>query len=396
MFLFLRHSVKWLYVISYLLLFLKSFHFKFFWNIPESIFLIIPCISSVLFCCFNHKYRFSQSSFSIVILLFCIITLQIISNSGIGIVGQLTTFLVISPLIFSRHDILKQIFLILRRVFAIICLISLIGWILVFIFHFKFPYRIVTPLLGYSFYDYGFFNVRVEGVEFTRYLGMFLEPGYTGILCVLFLISDRINLKRIDNIVILFSALFTLSLSAYVLLFISVLFLFPVKRIILILSILLGICLCIYLLFNDVINIIDESILGRISRYLNSGKLFGNRFSDAFNAFYREHITDSSLHYLFGIGSVQYLEFGQKLHLHSAGYRVYLAEFGLINCFFVLAFYWKVIVGRFLSHIKRSDVIFFIIWILSFVISAYPTWCSFLILIITSSAYRTKSNLLIR
>ena len=117
-----------------------------------------------------------------------------------------------------------------------------------------------------------------------------------------------------------------------------------------------------------------------------TGNITGNRFSSGFNDFFNNTVLDNPLNFLFGLGSVDYIEISNLLHLKSAGYKVYIAQFGIVNTILVLLFYFKCIC----QQINLSRISLYVVWLLSFIDIAYPTWACFLIYILCFDTYMNK------
>lgn len=389
-------NLKYLYFFSVLCYFLSEFHFKFFWNIPSYIFIMFN-IFCFLIC--YHKYLinkiklmknfqfasikkyqneiFNFRLISLLTLFYLFIISQIISNRGLGFIGLSATAIVGTFLIILPINDKYNLFQFLIKCYAIILLISLIGWILVCICGIDFPMKIST-FGDYKFYDYYFFNIRVEGTSLSRYLGMFLEPGHTGIMTVLLLISNGFDLRKKENVVLLIASLFTLSFATYILIFSYLtlkIFLFKKNRSLFIRLLPFGVIIFLLLYQLDSFRgIVDYYLFNRIE-YIINGNITGNRFSDKFDIFYNSTIKGELKNYLLGIGSAKYLEIATMNFFKSAGYKVYIAQNGLIGLFIVIIYYMK-------SLIKKFDfnyLILFIIWFLSFLDISYPIWGSFII-----------------
>ena len=197
------------------LLFLKTFYWKFLWNVPEVFFLGISIAAGMLYyICHPMYFNNRRKILSLLIAFFYLIHLM--SNLGEGAGGIFLTIVNVLLVLVIDNEDKKTLFKAIKFVFTLICFVSLVGWISVNILHIALPMH-YSQYGIYQFYDYGIFNMRVEGIAFSRYLGMFLEPGYTGVMCVLLVCCDRFNLKHIDNVILLICALFTLSLAAYLL-----------------------------------------------------------------------------------------------------------------------------------------------------------------------------------
>lgn len=382
--------IKLLYIISNICVFLKTFYFKFFININDAFFLIPPIVLWALYSLFGHV-KLSTKQMIEILLIVLIISLQVISNGGVGITGQFVFLLSLCCLIASPISLKKELLEGIILIYTIICVISLIGWIAVCVLRFNIPYTYAS-YHGYTFYDYGIFNIRVEGIDFSRYLGMFLEPGYTGIMCVLLLIANGFDFKKITNVLLLVCTLATLSLASYILLVLY--FIFQRHSLKLLFRIIAGIVIAAILLYiihltlYDMSWVLDYFIKRRLVRIASGNGILGSRFSNAFNNFYRDEILNKFSHLLFGYGSVRFLEYARINGIDSAGYRVYIAQFGIVNTFLVVIFYMIEII----KEKKYESISIFVIWVLSFIDIAYPTWGCFLIYVICIDAFMNSKE----
>lgn len=379
---FKSEITKYLYFISVLCYFLSDFHFKFFWTIPSSYFLIFNIFCFILYYLFNKQFFIKEeilnrNSIILSILFSIFIIFQVISNNGIGIVGLTSKLICGVFLILTPANDKYKMFQFILKIYVFILTISLLGWVAVNIFNIKLPMHI-NKFEGYYFYDYYIFNMRVEGTTFSRYLGMFLEPGHTGTLSVLLFIANGGSLKNKENILLLIAILFTLSFASYILLCIYIflkvitdrkvrsyfLKLFPI--VLIILFILYQITY-----FKD---IIDYYILRRVMGLVN-GKITGNRFSNTFEVYYKTTILGNLKNLLLGVGSARYNKYAIAHAFSSAGYKVYIAQNGLIGLVIVIIYYLK----SFIREIDAKYFILFIVWFFSFLDISYPIWGTFIV-----------------
>ena len=363
---------------SYVMLFLKSFHFKFFWDIPNTFFLAL-CLFFLCGYIISYKKSININKIISILLLIAIIGMQVSVNNGNGFGGQIVQLICLICLIMLPDKNKVEIFTLIVKCMSIICLISLVGWILVCILNVQLPMQ-YSSMNQYVFYDYGIFNIRVEGVNFSRYLGMFIEPGHTGIMLTLCFICNGGDLNKWENKVIVVCTLFTLSLAAYILLIVYFLIReHSLKKSgkILIWGLLFLFIFVIVANYTGLGDVFSNYIVTRIERMITQN-ITGNRFSTQFNEFYNIHIKGDIYNYLFGVGSVEYNQFAIMSNFRSAGYKVYIAQNGIINTILVFLFYGLQMRIDKYSHNRKL----YLIWILSFITIAYPTWACFLIFVI--------------
>jgi len=372
-----------IYAISFVLLFLSTFYFKFFWNIPNVAFLLLNLVCFLGYgAC--HTIYVSKQDELILFLLVAFILLHVFSNNGTGSLGMMLTAACMSFLILVEPQDKLLILNLITTIYATICFISLIGWILVCIFHIYLPMHI-SQYGFYKFYDYGIFNIRVEGISFSRYLGMFIEPGYTGVMCALLLTANGYNLRKVSNLILLISALFTLSLATYLLiLFYFLFYKFSVKKLKIAAGILvIAIIGLIIIKSNPNLSAtLDYFVGNRINKMFN-GNIFGNRFSNDFSQYYRRNILRNPWNLVLGVGSEELNSMG----FASAGYRVFIAQDGILNLIIVVIFHWLLCAGYNIRNTQPNwkGRLFFIIWLFSFIDISYPTWASFIITMVCGS-----------
>lgn len=381
-------SIEWMYIFSLTSLFLKSFYFKFFWGIPDSIFFALSVTLWFIHTLITPPPPIQKNDWINLALLTIIIFFQVFSNKGEGFIGQFFLLLAMGCLITTSSELKSNLLKTITYTYGIICLISLIGWTAVNIFKIALPYSIIS-FQQYRFFDYGIFNVCVEGIDFSRYLGMFIEPGYTGVMCALLLMANGFNIKKKINIIILVSALVTLSLATYLLLSVYLVTKFYKKDSARKAAAGLVIAVCLFLIINFFfydLSWVQDYFFKRRLEEMFAGNITGNRFSGSFNEFFNNTILGNPFYFLFGLGSVSYIEASKMLKWGSAGYKVYIAQFGMINTFLILLLYFRSIC----QQITYPRISIYVIWLLSFVDIAYPTWACFLIYILCFDSYMKK------
>lgn len=360
---------------SLLLLFLKTFNFKFLWNYPVVIFSMFSIAANLLFFLSTKFKKIETDTFMLIFPLGVAIILQILANNYEGLIGQCILILTYFLIALLPHEVKKEAFSFIFKVFTIIMVISLIGWILVYIFRINLPYT-ESEFQHYKFYDYGFFNTRIEGIAFTRFLGMFIEPGYTAVMSVILLSANyKEGVKNRWNKALIICTLFTLSLAGLLMLFIFfVLISLKNKKVMGLLSTLFVIILVVmYIYREDEDFLLTYFVTSRVEDMF-SGNITGNRFSDKFGQVWNNNILGDMHNLFFGVG----IDYIARLKLNSCGYKVHIAQFGLVEticiCFFYL--FTPILKGK----ITRRKLIFLIIWLLSFIDLGYPAWSCFIII----------------
>lgn len=276
-------------------------------------------LSDVLIHGFNTKS---------VIAVFCLIMMQI----WYIIAGDLTIFgailvLSITPCLLVKKDFLIQVYNAFLQVFAVLMSLSILSYILVILLGVDLPHAVIEPLnqsKTETYYLYPFLittNSLLAPLEF-RFMGFFDEPGMLGTLCSILLLSDKFNMKKKENIIILISGILSMSFFFYIICLFYVLIKVPVKYKI-------GLSLVILIL---VILLIDNEVLNELvfSRFLfEDGSISGlNRDTGGFDDYFRNFRHTSA--YWTGLGP----GVGDQLNEGGSSYKQVIVNYGVI--FFVL------------------------------------------------------------
>lgn len=363
-----------LYEFSFVLLFFKTLSFYYFWNIPIVFFSLINLVFFLLYAFYekNIKLNIKLGNVIAIFFLFLSYIVCIISGRGIGFISHISVLLCILLLLLISISAKKNILRTITVIFSFISFISLIFYIIVVFLKINLPYKNVE-YSQYTYRLYYFFLFRTYDsivLEYNRFHSLFLEPGHLGCVAVLLLNANGFNLKNKYNIMLLISVFFTFSLAAYFLLFITFVFLnFKLKNLKYILCGLL-VLLCVFVYYmNKKDSIIYQEIISRLI-ITDDGNIAGNnRYTSTFTNYYQTFIKTKNL--FLGIGP----EYKNMSGMQSAGYKVYIVQYGIIGTFSVILFNFMVYIKNF----SRKSFFLFLINLLIFINLGTPLWACILI-----------------
>ena len=363
-----------IYYYSFLMLFLQSMHVWFLWG---NLFKILCPI--LFLCCayLNHRknpicYRSYSQKYLFLILIAILALLGVYDAGFMSISKVLIGIFALFEITLLSKQIGKIILLKLTKLFGIISLISLIGWVM-FLLNIPLPHNgIIDDEFGYTFENYYVFLYNGLGV-IPRFCSIFLEPGYYGQLAAIFLFANNMKLNNVYLVFIFIAILFSLSLAGYVLLILGFLFTYIKKGkiVYLIFSVVLGIGIYHYLKsYNEGDNPINNLIFSRLE--IQDGKLSGDhRSTDLLDRYYSKTLKEKG-QVLFGVGS----SFSKMNWGHGvAGYKAYIVEHGYVGLFLALIGYFIILFRE--KYTSRKMILSFIFFMALYWQAAYPYWFSF-------------------
>ncbi len=266
--------------------------------------------------------------------------------SGVNIFG---TVLVLTPvlLLLPKSSFHVRVFDAFLRVFALIMGVSVLTFILVVLLGVNLPHIEIQPLNEFkleSYYLFPFF-VTTDGIItpfMIRFMGFFDEPGVVGTLCAIILMTERFDLKKWENIIILIAGIVSMSFFFFIICFVYILMIVPFNQKILI--ILAGIVIIISLQNNELIN---DTLFSRF--IINDGQFEGmNREHGDFTSFFNNFRHTNAYWTGLGPGHAELLNDG------GSSYKQVIVDYGVVffglymSCFFLNA----------LSIIKKPSMIF--------------------------------------
>lgn len=261
-----------------------------------------------------------------------------------GAIMILTPVLLLLPTS-SFHNKVFEAFL---RVFSILMGISILSYILVIILGVNLPHLEIPPLnqsKTESYYLFPFFVTR-DGV-FTpyliRFMGFFDEAGVVGTICAILLLTERFDLKKWENVVVLIAGVLSMSFFFFLVCFVFLILKVPFKLKIVV--VLIGITLFFVLRENE---ILYDVFFSRFT--INDGQLVGMNREHGYFSDYFEKFRHTSAYWT-GLGHGT----GELLNEGGSSYKQVIVDYGVI--FFVLylgCFYLNA-----LSISKRPSMLLF-------------------------------------
>jgi hypothetical protein len=375
------------------LLFLQSLNAWFTWELNP---FFIPVLSTVMCipCFLQLKSSFGVSNKKFIILGGILIIAWLFSIGETNFNGYVGGLIIILPvlLIIPLNDRIKLDSL---RFFtygmAVILVPSLITWILLLL-------GVGLPNLGrisnssweYYVYDNYFFCLKNSLLYARRFHSIFLEPGHLGMIAAFLLFVNKFEIKRKAVLIILISAIFTLSLAGYVLIIISftLYVMLYSKRSLTYLGISLFVVVCGYFFFanyNNGNNIVNEQIISRLKYDDSQGDIVGdNRVTGKLSSYYNVFIDSDEAWYGIGLDRFNGMHFGP-----SAGIKVFVVQNGIIGTFLAFLFYFAIV----LFNRSKFSMALLLIYILAFFQRAYPFWACELLIFITAMPIPAQDNL---
>lgn len=222
------------------------------------------------------------------------------------------------------------------------------------------------------FYNFGLYlKYYSRFTDIPRFNAFFLEPGHQAIVSFFILMANRMDFKKnIYTITISIAILLSLSLAGYVLCAIAWICL-RLKNIRGIIQIMAAFVLFMtgIQLWNGGDNIINETIVSRLSFDEEKGISGNNRFFESTDYLYDVMVRDGDL--MTGMHGK-----ADEEDIAGAGYKIYLLHFGLLGALLVLAYYISLIP----KNVDRQYALTFLFVIfLCFLQRAYPDWYSWLL-----------------
>lgn len=241
------------------------------------------------------------------------------------------------------------------------------------------------------YYSWGFSNslfliLPITSFPFPRFQSIFLEPGHLGMISSLMLYMIRYNMRSWQGIIIFLSSLLSMSLAAYMLLFLGMviykLSFGNLLRTITFLLMILMTCTMAYNFFPN--SYFSQAILLRLEYDEDKGFKGNNRISEDFEYYYNNKFYKTE-HVLLGIG-------GDNISTISgeggnSSYKVFIVQYGILGLV-VLSVFFFVIVWYSKSSFVRGLLL---LYVASFWQRPYALWEVELFLFI-SIALLAKQN----
>ncbi|MEE7568473.1 hypothetical protein IV508_02595 [Citrobacter werkmanii] len=328
----LTRIVDWLYS---MLVFISLWPF-FSWK-----WTIIP-VSTISICffififdfIFINKFKIDKNRFLILSFIVSILALFLLYPGGkppwFNYYSMFLTLFLVLPI-----DRLIEIAKNFRKIFILSLIPGLIIYLLL-VLGFDLPYTILDAhnvlkdSLGIYYRDYGG-TVALSHLIITtgtstiiRFSGMLDEPGLLGTICALLLLADRINLKRISNVILLVSGIVSISLAFYLLILLGVIL--QGKRRITSLFVVFILGVSVY--YSPVY---DNFLKKRLDTDGTGMILKDNRVSDCFQSYYDNFTKSDDISLMLGNGNNAHLD----TNCDVSSYKMYVYDYGYLG-FFIL------------------------------------------------------------
>ena len=369
------------------LIFLESMYAWFFIGLNPIIYTLSAIVLSHYLI--NSRYAFHKfKEFIIPIFFLFLLRLYITDYSNIySILGNILRIYIFT-IVLLLHDRYKcKIFIYLTKAFAILLSISILFWFLKLLGLYESYFYLSVGENTNSHLNHFFFLTQNRFNFIPRFMSVFLEPGHLGMIASFMLFGNSFKLKNKYVLIIFMSTLLTFSLAAYILCFISYMYLILIKnnRILsfFFITLLIFMFYLISINYNDGNNLISELVIDRL--IFDGEQISGwNRFTDNFNDYYDNFITTPER--LFGIGHNELVNlFPNRV---SIGYKTYIVSHGFVGLLILFAFYFSLA----LKYRKKITFILLLIYSLSFLQRPYAIWDVQILIFICALPYINNSN----
>lgn len=240
------------------------------------------------------------------------------------------------------------------------------------------------------YYSWGFSNslfliLPITSFPFPRFQSIFLEPGHLGMISSLMLYMIRYNMRSWQGIIIFLSSLLSMSLAAYMLLFLGmVIYKLSFGNLLKTITFLLMILMTCTMAYNFFPNsYFSQAILLRLEYDEDKGFKGNNRISEDFEYYYNNKFYKTE-HVLLGIG-------GDNISTISgeggnSSYKVFIVQYGILGLVVLSVFFFVIV-----WYSKSSFVRGLLLYVASFWQRPYALWEVELFLFI-SIALLAKQN----
>ena len=279
----------------------QSFNVWFLWGSTIKIIALLLCVFSIFYNrSYNNVFNKFRAQHLFIAVFFAIVSINAAnSESIISLVKSFLDIYIIANVITLKKEVLKKQFSVITTVFAIISLISLLGW-LVYLFDPELlPHTsIQSKDLGYRFDNYYIF---LRGVSILpRFCSVFLEPGHYILISCPILFINKFNIRDKRILIILVASIFAFSLAFFlVCIFALICFNHIVRSIFLYVFIFIIGAIAVPQIqkINGGDNIVNQLIIMRLQVDDDKGLSGNNRNSDDFNRYYNKFLKSDKVYF---------------------------------------------------------------------------------------------------
>jgi len=325
----------------------------FIWNGDKTIYLVIEILIlslSLFYLKNNYEYQIYDFILLPVLFLLFFYSLQGQNISGF-IIGSF-------PIIFFfiKSEKFSLFFYWFKVFFAISIFLSLITYVLIYVFHISIIYHIIQPLnhfKSYTYKEYPFLvmpnGFDVDATDMFRFPGMFDEPGVIGTFAAIILVSEKFKLKSFINITIFIGGLVSLSFFFIITSAVFAFYYLNNKfRFVLLFIIVIS-----FFLTKDN-PMIDSNVWKRFE--IENGKLYGdNRTSAELDTYYKSFLKSNDV--LVGKGANYIEKYDAGL---SASYKQFIIDYGLV--FSIIIYLFFLIYALITIKEKKNKFVFVILF----------------------------------
>lgn len=355
-----RPALKKLFMISAIIMALKSMKFYYFDVIP-SIPLQIIIISIGIILLQGKRYKDIKNYWLLAVILILNFIFIALNNQA---VGNIINFMLIISLCLQDSDLKKQLLTDFVKVLSVILFISFFVYI---------PWLFGLQILPSRFIE---FDGRLFRFDYLclytdsvppRFQGLFLEPGHIGMIISFVLFCRGYDLKSKQTWILLLSLILSFSLAGYILTVLGlILYLLLQGKLSFKTLFITAICFSgLYLwAVKQQDNVFYELIFKRLE--LDGGTIAGdNRYTPEFESFYKLKM-ENPRYFILGMQE----KFDINAFPKNAGYKVYLIENGLVALIFLFLRYCAILFSRF----SYKGCALLILFSLSFLQRPYADW----------------------
>lgn len=318
----------------------------------------------------------------IAIIVFYLLALNISGFLGIAsVIGSIIKLYPLLVLASAPQKDQKEILLYVSKGLGFILVLGLIAHFLILL-GVPFP---TIPVTRNGYYINYILDLKIVFVldlfANIRFMSVFLEPGYLGVLMAFMLYANRFNMKSWYNKVFLISLLASFSLGGYMVMLICYgLFLYSKNKLnfrsVAVSLLVLTAIVVAAERINDGNNMLNHLILERLVISNDEKVIIGNnRFSEGTDYYYEQY--QDRLLLGLGIETVSKLSANVDYEdgITGAGYKVYFLTYGILSAIFMLFFY--MVLGLSYTKNKKYTYCYILVLIITFVFQAEltsPAW----------------------
>ena len=231
------------------------------------------------------------------------------------------------------------------------------------------------------FSNHIFFIAPQNNDGFYRYMSVFLEPGYLGMISALFLYPLQYDYRSVQGIILYIGVLTSFSAAGYGLILAGY-FLYLqsfsfLRRFGNTLFQYIGFIIASGILFMLAISFESSGVVDKIQLIFEQGSM-DNRLSSDFKRLYEIANFDTIM---FGIGNKEYMYLFPEGG--NAGWKVFIIKYGIFNLIVLFSFYFLIC----LHSRDRGTFLMLVLFSISFTQRAYAMWEIQLLIFICGSAY---------